>query len=179
MGTFEFSVRTPASTGTYNEYFSLVADGITWMNDPGMYWTFGVKAPTYSWQPTSQEMYTDSGRTDTANARILAPNTTYYMRVRARNTGNTTWNKGTVNLGTSNPRDRRSAFCDSSWLNGSSNCNRVSTLVENTVSPGALGTFEFRLRTPGTVREYNEYFSLVADGITWMNDPGMYWTLRL
>lgn len=42
IATFEFSVTAPQDTGTYKEYFNLVADGSAWMNDLGMYYTLNV-----------------------------------------------------------------------------------------------------------------------------------------
>jgi len=35
-GTFEFWYKAPSYSGTYNEHFSLLAEGAAWMNDPGM-----------------------------------------------------------------------------------------------------------------------------------------------
>ena len=41
--TFTFTVNTPAQTGLYREYYSLVAEGAGWLNDTGMYYTINVQ----------------------------------------------------------------------------------------------------------------------------------------
>ncbi len=178
VGTFEFWTKAPltSSDRTSNEYFNLVIDGYRWLDDIGLYWSLTTKATTYKWAPTSQAIYTNSTKNSVANAANLAPNTRYYMVVKARNDSNFTWQQNYINLGTSNPRDRASQFCDSTWRVPQA-CNRTSTLVEAQVAPGQTGTYEFWITTPPAIGTYNEYFSVVADGVTWMNDPGMYWTL--
>jgi hypothetical protein len=174
-GTFEFSIHTPNSYGSYKEYYNLLAEGSTWMNDIGMNWPFNVRPPTALAQSSSQQVYVDSLHTKTASTSYLAPNTTYYMGVSMLNTGNTTWsNSGSnpVRLGTSNPQDRISSFCDPSWLS-----NRPATLMESSVAPGDTGTFEFSIDTPNSYGSYKEYFRPVVEGSMWMNDTGMYWPL--
>jgi hypothetical protein len=42
IGTFTFSITAPQQAGTYREYFNMVADGVTWMKDLGMYYTIDV-----------------------------------------------------------------------------------------------------------------------------------------
>ncbi len=180
-GTFEFWMKS-SKTGTFDEYLNLVADGTTWLNDPGLYWTLRVEEPRFSWQPVSQQHFTDSTKTTSAITDNLAQNQRYFLVLRAKNTGNQVWKKGVagsqVNVGTWRGMDRRSAFCDSTWLNPT-NCDRTATMLENEVAPGQTGTFEFWITTPGQANTYSEYFNLVADGRTWLNDPGLYWTLRV
>jgi hypothetical protein len=173
LGTFEFSVKTPASIGTYNEHFTPLIEGQYWMEDKGQFWGLSVKPPTYSWQLTGQAVYADAGRTKSVNPTVLAPNTTYYARIKARNSGNATWtNSGgnPVRLATANPGDRTSTFCDNSWLS----CNRPATTAESTVAPGEIGTFEFSMKTPPTSGNYKEYFGAVVEGRAWLNDLGLY-----
>lgn len=93
--------------------------------------------------------------------------------VSARNVGTATWyNSGAnpVMLGTSNTRDRSSAFCTSAWYG----CSRAAKLNEASVAVGAIGTFTFEVQAPNTGGTYNEYFNLVAEGAAWMNDPGLF-----
>jgi hypothetical protein len=61
VGTFDFSITAPPATGTYYEYFNLVADGKGWLNDPGAYFLINVVNPR-------------SG--SKSNNTTLAPNTT-------------------------------------------------------------------------------------------------------
>ncbi|MCX6809682.1 MAG: hypothetical protein NTZ65_02975, partial [Candidatus Berkelbacteria bacterium] len=53
-------------------------------------------------------------------------------------------------------------------------------LQEDSVAPGGTGHFTFWMKndnvSPGTHREY---FRLVADGITWMEDYGIYWEINV
>ena len=178
VATFEFWMKAPnvTSTQTYNEYFNLVMDGKRWLDDIGLYWTISAQPAIYKWSVVSQASYTNQTKSAAISPTALATNSRYYLVIKAKNEGNQKWTKGIVNVGTSNPRDRTSAFCDTTWLNTS--CNRTATLVENEVLPGQTGTFEFWIKTPVSAGTHNEYFSLVADTITWMNDPGMYWTFR-
>jgi hypothetical protein len=175
IGTFGFWVKSPQSNGTYNEGFNLLAEGKTWMNDIGMYWPFGIQPDTYSWQFAGQGIYADPARTIPIDPYMLAPNSTYYVRIRATNTGNTDWTKGRTSLGTSQPSDRASVVRDSSWISS----NRPATLEETQVSPGGIGTFSFSVKTPDRTGVFNEHFRAVQEGVSWMNDIGMYLPLRV
>lgn len=184
IGTFMFTFKAIDNGlfGTFNEYFNLVADGRTWFNnDPGLYWTMTIKRPNYRWSVVSQAAYTDSSKTNSVDTSQLQANSRYYLEFKARNTGNISWIRGMprwqVNTASSNPNDRRSAFCDINWLNV--NCDRPVSSSETTVGVGQQGTFGFWITTPGQSGAYNEYFNLVADGRTWLNNPGMYWTLKV
>ncbi|MDR7419597.1 MAG: CHAP domain-containing protein [Armatimonadota bacterium] len=108
----------------------------------------------------------------------------YQFVIQFRNTGRATWHQGVVNLGTDRPRDRIPGFiredrCSgqpSGWISG----NRV-VLREQAVPPVGVGTFVFwytvtRDHATGTFREY---FRPVADDVTWMEDCGCYWDVRV
>lgn len=175
IGTFEFWAKAPAGFGQYNEYFNLLAEGKSWMNDIGMYWSFGVQKDTYAWKYAGQALYSNSARTISVDPNILAPNTTYYVRIKATNIGNTNWTKGKTSIGTSQPGDRPSVVQDKTWISG----NRPATLLENSVAPGNIGTFEFSLKTPNRTGVFNEGFRAVQEGVAWMNDIGMYLPLNV
>ena len=51
IGTFDFTLTTPATVGNYYQKFNLVIDGVTWFNEPGM--TFLVKSVNPSGSPTA------------------------------------------------------------------------------------------------------------------------------
>lgn len=175
-GTFRFWMTVPRgkTPGTYREYFRLVADGVTWMEDYGIYWDVRVPslADSYRAGYVSQNGYP-----------TLRRGQSYQFEVRLRNTGVRTWQRGIVNLGTDRPRDviwnwiRQSPDgSPSGWLSN----NRVF-LVEETVAPNAIGTFRFWYTVPqnkpfGTFRDY---FRPVVDGITWMDDWGIYWDVTV
>ncbi len=168
--TFDFSMTMP-SVGYKKEYFNLVAEGITWMPDLGMYYDFTVQPDTYTWQPYSQRVFTDSSKSTETSTSATTSGKRYYLQVAVRNSGNTPWYKYGVNLATSLPKDRISAFRDASWLSA----NRSATMNEDRVNPGDIATFEFWVTAPSFSGERREYFNIVAEGITWMPDLGMYY----
>ena len=45
-GTFEFTMKAPATTGSYKENFNLLIENQTWFNDLGMYFNINVVSPT-------------------------------------------------------------------------------------------------------------------------------------
>lgn len=176
IGTFEFAVKVPSNHGVYKEHFNLLAEGKSWMNDTGMYWQLEVKPPTFIWQYGGQNTYADAAKTKPINSKLLAPNTNYYLVLKARNLGNADWkNSGShpVNLGTNKPTDRLSSFCNGTWIN----CTRPTSANEASVAPGETATFEFQITTPGQIKDYNEYFRPVVEGVGWMNDQGVYWPI--
>ncbi|MGD0284446.1 MAG: hypothetical protein ABSB12_02545, partial [Candidatus Saccharimonadales bacterium] len=67
-----------------------------------------------------------------------------------------------------------SPFCTSGWYEP---CGRPAQLLQSSVPPGQVGTFEFPITAPGTAGTYDEHFNLVADGLTWFNDPGQFFIL--
>ena len=178
VGTFEFWYNIPASGGSFNEYFNLLAEDSAWMNDLGLFYQTHAAPPTYMWQLVSQYAYTDANKTTGADLSNLSPGQKVYIGYQAKNIGNVTWNNTggiIVKSATSNPRDRSSPFCDSTWQG----CNRSAILKEASVAPGSVGTFEFWYKAPSNYGEYREYYTPVAEGITWMNDTGMNFFTRV
>lgn len=164
VGTFEFDVRVPGM-GNYYDRLNLVAEGLTWFNDAGL--TLYLRGGVDTWQPL-WSAYSLGG-----NANI-ARGTSFYVTVKAKNTGDLTWTNGTtglppIRLATANPINRGSILYDSSWLNSA----RPVALLESSVAPGQQGTFVFKVTVPNNapLGPYNEYFSLVAEGEQWFNNP--------
>jgi hypothetical protein len=171
FATFEFWIKAPTKTGTYREYLGLVAEGQAWFPDIGLVFESVVSPPTYTWQPVGQYAYTDQTKTVGKSTTNLVPGDKVYVGIKARNTGNMPWSKdgsNPVHLGTVRHIDRSSVFYDSSWLG----TNRPAKLVESTVAPGEIGTFEFWLLAKNTPGARSEFFAPVVEGITWMNDAG-------
>ena len=155
VGTFTFEVQAPASPGNYNEYFNLVAEGNTWMNELGQFFNPSVAAGSLSSSVVSNNMPTTIAAGGTANVTIVM-----------KNTGNTYWyntGKYSVNLATSSPQDRSSQFATNTWLGA----NRPAKMTESVVAPGQNATFSFNIKAPNISNIYNESFSLVAEGWTW------------
>jgi hypothetical protein len=158
-GTFVFPVRAPSTSGTYNERFNLVMEGVSWFDDPWMEFDVNV-GNYYNWQMVSQSSSTGSfalNRGQSASFTLVA-----------KNTGNVTWNN-TVKLATWNPSYRTSVFNDGSW----SSPYRAATLTEASVAPGQNGTFVINVKAPNTPRLYIERFNLVMEGVSWFTDPWM------
>jgi hypothetical protein len=168
-GTFEFWYKAP-NNGTYREYFNLVSEGLKWFNDPGLS-IYSVVKTTYSWSLVDQYAYTDANKTTAAPTVGMVIGHKILIGFHAKNTGNITWtNSGAnpVRVGASNPQDRNSVFCDSTWLG----CNRPAALKEASVAPGQTGTFEF-MYNPTQTGTFREYFTPLVEGVTWMNNTGL------
>lgn len=104
------------------------------------------------------------------------------LTVSVKNTGTATWYKsGTypVNLGTSNPKDRKSVFATSAWFGGIKDPNRIIALQEDKVAPGQLGTFIIPIQAPNQTGTYSESFKLVAENFTWLTGPNITWTITV
>jgi hypothetical protein len=165
-GTFEGSFTLPSSYTGYKEYFSLVADGVTWFNDPGVY--FILNMPNYSATAVSVEAYKDSGRTNKLSATNIATYTglPLYMRVKIKNTGNQDLPGDLTKLATTNPKDRASVFSNTTWL-GTDN-NRAALLKDGTLHPGETGTFNFTMTAPESTGTFDEWFGVVIEDKRWV-----------
>ena len=86
--------------------------------------------------------------------------------ITLKNVGTATWDSNT-RLATTQPRDRKSVFGDSTWV-----LDNRAAQVTGTVAPGATYDFKFDFHAPPTAGSYTEYFGLVQDGVTWFSDPG-------
>ncbi len=140
-------------------------------------WFGSTLAPNFNWDLVSQLLYTDATKSTQAGNSLLVGTRTYAV-LRVRNIGNQTWSKNstnTVRLGTMRPLEHQSGFCDSTWLS----CTRAAALQENTVAPGEIGTFEFWLKAPPAGGSYSEYFGPVVEGVQWMRDIGLFYTLHV
>lgn len=128
----------------------------------------------YAWQYVSQNAYIDSAKTIPINNGIyVSPGQKIYFQVKAYNIGYRNWGEN-VKLGTSNSQDRTSAFSNSDWLSPPR-----ATKVDTTIAPGSIGTFNFSVTAPQKTGSYSEYFNLVAEGETWMNDLGQYFAINV
>lgn len=122
-------------------------------------WFGSTLAPTYSW-----ETQNISVNADLAN---MLPNQKATVTYTVKNTGSYIWERdGTnpVRLGTSNPQDRNSSFCDATWLG----CTRPAVMAEASVPSGGTATFSFIIKAPSHTGEYREYFKPVVEGLTWL-----------
>lgn len=114
---------------------------------------WGAKYVDQSWPFASTTM------TMTVNQSIPA-------YIELRNVGKATWD-GNTRLGTTEPRDRTSAFFAPDWLAP----NRAAA-VSGTVAPGETFKFQFTFKARSTPGVHDEFFSLVQEGVSWFGDPG-------
>lgn len=177
-GTFTFTLKSsPTQTGTYYEDFLPLAEGQEWFGSPSRV-TINVAPPRFSWSVAGQEAYTDSSKSQGLDLMSLSPGQTAWLVLKAKNTGNTTWQKAgsnPVHLGTEGPRDHSSIFSTSAWLGA----NRPATLVLDSVAPDATGTFEFPIKILNRSGNFFERFNLVVEGLTWMNDTGLGYSMKI
>jgi hypothetical protein len=51
-------------------------------------------------------------------------------------------------------------------------------MVENTVAPNEVATFEFWLKAPNQGGTFDEYFGPVVEGVQWMRDIGLFYRMH-
>jgi hypothetical protein len=70
-GTFQFEMQAPNTSGTYNEYFNPLAEGITWLNDLGF--VVQVNVNNAASPNNSNNSVLSSGQTLTKGNYLLSP----------------------------------------------------------------------------------------------------------
>lgn len=173
---FNFWMQVPSGLGfgTYKESFNVVADGIKWLPDKGVYWNVKVLSPEeqYQYSITSQSDYPSVGRGGATQ-----------ISLSIKNTGKATWTQDSFHLGTDRNRDREPIFLrepggsqDSGWVGP----NRVK-MQQSSVAPGGTATFVFWMKASSGMAagNYREYFRPVREGITWLTDYGIYWDVTV
>lgn len=176
--TFTFWMRAPHlwTDQTYLEYFTPVAEGITWMPDIGLNYYIRVLGAKYTWTPSALTAYSDSTKTAPADLTNLTPGQRVYIGFTGTNTGNVIWkNSGSfpLRVGTSNPNDRITQLCDASWIS----CTRPVALLEPVINPGQTGTFGYWIKAPSTPGVYSEKFNLLSERRAWLANPNFTLTL--
>jgi|GEM_PF-4348564 len=176
--TFSFWMSAPyeMALATYQEYFRVVADGVTWMEDLGMYWDVTVTdGPSFA--IVSQNDYPET----------LTSGKSYEFVLVIENTSSQTWvNDGNhpLLLGTDQPRDRVSGFLredrETDEFSGWVGPNRVQ-MEEDEVDPGEEATFRFWYTVPETMESgtYKEYFRPLLEQAGWLDDYGVYWEVTV
>jgi hypothetical protein len=173
-GTFGFWATAPAQSGSYFEGFNLVAEGVTWLNDPGLYFPINV-VDSYRWSTTGLSFYKDAGRTQPISNDQLMANTKYYVRTTVQNKGNVAWSNTTQNpirLAPSNPRDQNSTLCSTEWIN----CKRIVRMNEASVAVSGTGTFDYTIKTTSKGQFTGQNLELVQEGTRWFDSNYTMWT---
>lgn len=166
--TFKFTITAPLTMGEFEEHFKPVAENFSWFEEPDIVWHIKVWEPDYSCKWVSQSDYPSVNRSQTAT-----------LQVTFKNTGRQTWKNygpNAVHLATSHVKDRASQFYDpASWLSP----NRLASMDEAEVAPGQTATFTINILAPSQSGSYTEYFQLVAEGLGWMEDHGVFWNINV
>jgi hypothetical protein len=162
-GTFTFNVRAPATPGTYRLPLRPVIDGLTWMEDSGVFMVIVSSDGTYHSKWASQSAY----------PTLRAGETSAPLTITFTNAGTATWVKGVLG------REARLGINldDVTWASlgvGWPLQNRVATQTEATVAPGQTATFTFQVKAPSTPGVYSIHLRPVIDGTAWMEDDGVF-----
>ena len=109
----------------------------------------------------------------------LAPGATATLVVALQNTGYRGWYTGVPNqqaaLGTSAPLDIARPELAAGWPAP----NRIATPTTLYVGPGQVGWFQFTVRAPGAPGDYRLSVRGVVDGVTWLEDQGIAFTIHV
>lgn len=160
--TFTFTLRAPLAAASYRIPLRVVIDGLTWLEDEGVFVVLVSDAGFHSkW--VAQTPWPSGNPGDKATPITLS----------FRNTGQLTWVKGLagqeVRLGIVGD-DNSWAPYGLSWPLS----NRVALMNEASVGTGAIATFTFALTFPQTPGSYPLRLRPVVDGVTWLEDEGVY-----
>ena len=162
LATFTFTVKAPPAQGTYDIPLRPVADGVTWLEHQGVF----VRV-------TSDMGYHSKWVSQTANPQLGPSDTSEPITITFTNNGTKTWTKGVVgqqaNLAIRNDDRTWSSFAVS-WLAP----DRPAAQNEASVAPGANATFTFRVKAPQAPSTYILALRPVIDGLTWLEDDGVF-----
>jgi surface antigen len=157
---FKFALHAPNKAGTYYEYFGVVQESVAWFSDPAQ------GGPADDLLEVQVKVIQPEYRGDFKTQSF--PSTVHQGDVvsgffELTNTGTQPWKAGVTKLAPT-PRDKASAFADSSWLSPT----RVATLAAD-VPPNGVGHFDVKLDA-GQVGDFDLTFGLVEDNVTWFAD---------
>jgi hypothetical protein len=161
VAVFGFQLQGVGPPRTYRLDLRPVIDGVTWLEDDGVFMDIEVTQPHHSrWVAQSPYPSITVGETTT-------------LWVKFQNTGTSTWMKGSVTearLGV-NLDDR--TISNLGMAVGWPFAERPAIQAEPIVAPRAIGTFTFQVRgvRAGT---YTLHLRPVIDGVTWMEDEGVF-----
>src|SRR5256885_2052696 len=162
IATFTFTLRAPATTGTYRLGLHPVLEGVQHLEDEGVFVVVVSDAGFHSaWVSQSPYPTLQPGQ-------VSAP-----LAIVFRNAGSQTWTKGVLGLEARlgiNQDDAQWAALGVNWMSA----NRVAAQTEASVPPGANGTFTFQVRAPQTAGTYSLHLRPVIDGTAWMEDQGVF-----
>jgi stage II sporulation protein D len=165
-GEFNFVISAPKKPGRYSENFAVVVEGLAWVPKSNFILDITVQPAIYS-----------AGWVRQSDSPVLTPGEETTVWVEFINKGNTIWQPtgdNATKMATARPVDRDSLFYHSSWLSS----NRA-VAVDRAVAPGEIGRFSFVIKAPEQIGTHKEYFRLVVENVTWMEDVGLYWEITV
>jgi glucose/arabinose dehydrogenase len=162
IASFTFSVRAPQDGLAIRIYVHPVLEGVQHLEDGGAYvLVTGFHGFHSRWVSESAFPTVDPGQT------------TPPMTITFRNTGTRSWRRGLfgeqANLGI-NGDDRTLGAYGVGWPTP----DRPAIQNEAIVAPGQNATFTFSMRGPPAPGTYQLHLRPVIDGVTWMEDEGVY-----
>jgi MYXO-CTERM domain-containing protein len=163
---FEFSWHAPNEPGMFDEFFSVVQEGVHWFGDPGQGGPADdvIEAKIEVVEAEYHAAFVAQSYPTLAEAPIeMTPGQTLEGWIDLKNVGTATWKAGETKLAPT-PRDMTSKLAAKGWLSAT----RVSTLDAD-VAPGSTGHFKLQL-TASEVGDYTQTFGLVEEGVTWFAD---------
>jgi uncharacterized protein YkwD len=105
--------------------------------------------------------------------------TTAKLVVALKNTGSRGWFNDDagkqVVIATNEPQDADRSELAGDWLS----VNRVTSTTTDYVGPGEVGWFEFTVRAPAAAGDYRLALRAVVDGVTWLEDDGIFFTIHV
>lgn len=149
--TFTFAVTAPAVAGVYNLQWQMQRAGV-FFGTPALNTAVNVTAPAGAGA---------NGATFVSQSvpLTMAPGGIYAVLLTMQNTGTGVWSADTKHkLGSANLQDNtRWGFTRVNLTNGNANA----------VPPGALQTFNFRVKAPTTPGQYNFQWRMVQELVGW------------
>jgi len=198
IGNFDFYITAPYAGGTFKEYLAPVVEYITWMEGPFITFETKVDQPIHKFGFVSQwrapgVMDDNVGERDVLGNDGIVPMKVGEVKdlwIKLENKSNYTWRKPiggergsvrfaafcsrwdpTIDCSKFSTPDRKSIFyVPGSWIKD----DRLATHKEETVPPGGVATFEFKMRAPNSPIQKREYFRLVNEWVSWFDDIGVY-----
>ncbi|HKW78001.1 MAG TPA: hypothetical protein VJQ09_02810, partial [Candidatus Limnocylindria bacterium] len=160
--SFTFGVRAPVGAGTVNLRLRPVVDGVAWLEDQGVY------VPV-----TTLVDYHSAWLAQSPYPTLRAGQVSGTLSVSFRNTGSEAWTRGILGqearLGINGDNEMWAALAV-----GWPFTTRPAVQTEASVAPGATGTFTFQIRAPSAPGVYYINLRPVIDGVTWMEDEGVF-----
>jgi hypothetical protein len=162
VASFTFALKAPLSAGTVRIPLRPVIDGVTWLEDQGVFITVTTVVDYHS------RWVSESAFPTLRVGQISGPLTIVF-----RNAGSQTWVRGTLGQEARlavNQDNAQWAALGVNWMSA----NRVAPQTEATVTPGGVGTFTFQVRAPMMPGLYAIHLRPVIDAVTWMEDEGVF-----